>query len=281
MSTPSIRLRPGANLDQAIQVLRALEANSRNEALPLGLTLPAEHRDAYVRWATGTEKRLSSVLPQAEIASLFDGPRHRDICSMTPGSQLLPMVNAELDAQSARFGNLAGELEQARKLFPGGGTYLVPDTSFYIEHSEKLERVDFHFLAQSTNPVRVVIPIVVVDELDGLKNRGSDKARWRAGYTVAVIDRVVADPPWAGTLHPGSHIPPRGDVTLQIVFDPPEHKRLPINDDELVDRSVACEPFAGKITVVTYDTGQATRARMAGLNVNKLTQELGPEPTPS
>ena len=43
------------------------------------------------------------------------------------------------------------------------------------------------------DPVHLLVPIVVVDELDGLKNRGSgSKVKWRAGYTLAVLDRVFA-----------------------------------------------------------------------------------------
>ena len=53
----------------------------------------------------------------------------------------------------------------------------------------------------------------------------------------------------------------RGD--LEIVFDPPGHSRLPINDDELVDQAQAIQALAGReVTMFTYDTGQAgPRAR--------------------
>jgi len=49
------------------------------------------------------------------------------------------------------------------------------------------------------------------------------------------------------------------------------HVRLPITDDEIIDRVLAVQPLAGrKITLLTYDTGQSTRARNAGLQVRKL-----------
>jgi hypothetical protein len=71
-------------------------------------------------------------------------------------------------------------------------------------------------------------------------------------------------------------------VTIEIVFDPPGHVRLPIGDDEIVDRCLAIEPLAGrKVTLLTYDTGQSTRARAAGLAVKKLTTPIGEEPQPS
>jgi hypothetical protein len=41
------------------------------------------------------------------------------------------------------------------------------------------------------DPVHVLVP-VVVDELDRLKNSTDRHERWRAGYTLAVLDRVFA-----------------------------------------------------------------------------------------
>ena len=64
-----------------------------------------------------------------------------------------------------------------------------------------------------------------------------------------------------------------GGCTVEIVFDPPGHVRLPINDDELIDRILAIQPLAGRqVTLLTYDTGQSTRARAAGLPAKKLTK---------
>ena len=277
VTLPSIELRPSANLDEAIALLQELATNYRNVVPPTGH--PADVRDAYVRGSTNAEGRLRTILSARDAAAFFDGPRHRDICSMTPGSQLPPMISAEIDAHSERFGTLADELDLARRLFEGAGTCLVPDTSFYIEHGQKIEDIDFHDLAEDPGPVRVLIPMIVVDELDGLKQRGaSPKAKWRASYSVAVIDRVIDDPPRPGLLTAKKHMPPRGEVTFQIVFDPPGHQRMPINDDEIVARCLACQPFADNLTVITYDTGQSTRARAAGLKVNKLSDISGQEP---
>jgi len=279
VTLPSIELRPSANLDQAIALLRELATNCYNDAQPVGASQVSANQRAYVQWATTTEGRLRTILSTGDAAAFFDGPRHRDICTMTAGGQLLPMINAEVNAYSDRLRTLVDELDLTRRLFGGAGTCLVPDTSFYIEHGQKIEDIDFHDLAQWSGPVKVLIPMIVVDELDGLKQRGaSPKAKWRASYSVAVIDRVVDDPPRPGLLTAKKHMPPRGEVTFQIVFDPPGHQRMPINDDEIVARCLACQPFADNLTVITYDTGQSTRARAAGLKVNKLSQDSGQEP---
>jgi len=127
--------------------------------------------------------------------------------------------------------------------------------------------------------------MVVVDELDRLKEIKDRHVRWRAGYTLAVLDRLFqtstapARLHAAGTLPPGPHGRVRDEVVVELLFDPPGHVRLPINDDEIVDRALAVEPLAGrKVTLLTYDTGQSTRARNAGLQVVKLRKEIGEEP---
>ena len=247
-------------------------------------TFPGERQITYVRWAVNTEQRLRSILPSADIDELFSSPRHRDICSMSPGGQISNLISAELDALSLTFEEMVKDLEESRSRFSIGPCYVLPDTSFYVEHPTKLEVVDFRpLLALREEPVRIVIPILVIDELDVLKRSSDKRARWRARYTLAVIDRVLPFPQLSGVLraadwdqlkHGGI---PSGEVGLQIVFDPPGHVRLPINDDELVDRAVACQAFAD-LTVITYDTGQATRARLAGLRVVKLDHQLGDPP---
>ena len=67
---------------------------------------------------------------------------------------------------------------------------------------------------------------------------------------------------------------PRGEVTLEFLLDPPGHHRLSIADDEIVDRALAVKHSSGRdVTVMTYDTGHATRARVAHLEVEKLAQQ--------
>ena len=66
---------------------------------------------------------------------------------------------------------------------------------------------------------------------------------------------------------------------MEILYDPPGHFRLPINDDEIISRTVAAQALAGKpVTFLTFDTSQAMRARSAGLATIKLTTRLGDEP---
>jgi len=52
----------------------------------------------------------------------------------------------------------------------------------------------------------------------------------------------------------------RGDVHLDVLLDEPGHRRLPIADDEIVDRAVAIATVAGREgRLVTDDVGRRKR----------------------
>nr|WP_240974267.1 PIN domain-containing protein [Nonomuraea sp. FMUSA5-5] len=167
------------------------------------------------------------------------------------------------------------------------GLFVVADSSFYIQHTDRFDKTDFGALvgARDYEAVHLLFPMVIVDELDALKQHGKSHTRWRAGHTLAVLDRVLITPT-RGTLSNRGVVGLDGqtaerDVTVEIVLDPPGHTRLPINDDEIIDRAKAIEPLAARaLTLLTYDTGQATRGRQAGLRVIKLRTELAAEEPP-
>jgi hypothetical protein len=73
------------------------------------------------------------------------------------------------------------------------GEYLVVDTGVFITHEQKLEDLDLAALiGVHDRPIRVLLPMVVLDELDGVKAR-KDHAGWRALYSLALIDKILDD----------------------------------------------------------------------------------------
>ncbi|MFF7977156.1 hypothetical protein [Streptomyces sp. NPDC007905] len=67
---------------------------------------------------------------------------------------------------------------------------------------------------------------------------------------------------------------------MEIVLEQPGHVRLPIPDDEIIDRAVAIQALAARpVRLLTCDTGQHTRGCADGLKVTKVpTKDPGPEP---
>jgi predicted ribonuclease YlaK len=195
-------------------------------------------------------------------------------------------VSAELDQRVTAFDEAIKALDQQIARWSMLAEFVVPDTSVYIGHPQKLEELDIApLLPVRHEDIHVLVPIIIVDELDGLKQSKDPAIRWRAGYTLAVLDRVfdrttgpirlrAAD---SSALDSGGI--PRGEITIELVFDPPGHIRLPINDDEIIDRAKAVEPLAGRqVRLLTYDSGQSMRARAQGLRAVKLSKPIGEEP---
>ncbi|MGW0211536.1 hypothetical protein ACWDZ8_39400 [Streptomyces sp. NPDC003233] len=127
----------------------------------------------------------------------------------------------------------------------------------------------------------MLFPIAVVDELDGLKEAGKHRPRWRAGHTLGLLDGTLngsLSGIWRRSRLTQDEV--HGDISLEIVLDPPGHVRLPLADDEIIDRAVAIQSLAGRpVRLSTCDTSQHTRGKAAGLQVTKVpAKDPGPEP---
>lgn len=161
------------------------------------------------------------------------------------------------------------------------------DTSVFIHHDDKLENIDIReMLNLRGEAVHLLVPMVVIDELDDLKQSKDRRIRWRVRHSLAVLDRLLPHPMQAALLRAADYTSldtggiPHGEVTVEVVLDKPGRVRLPINDDEIVDQAVSAQALAGKpITLVTFDTGQSMRARAAGLRCIKVEQQ--PEDPPA
>ncbi len=257
---------------------------------------PHDHYDrllAYLDWTTDAVERLSSLVSSADVNRLVLTKRYEQLLAGLGNfntSRMERLVNqlvrAELQQRTAALKQVVETLGYELQRWQVRGLPVVADSSFYVHHPDKLREADFaELLGVKGAAVHLMVPMVVVDELDQLKESKATHARWRARYTLAVLDELFQ----ANTEQAVLHTPNaeerlttglrRGEVTLQLLFDPPGHVRLPINDDEIVDRALAIQPLAGRqVTVLTYDTGQATRARVAGLRDVKLSMPVGDEP---
>lgn len=246
----------------------------------------------YLRWSVETAAHLRGQLRAGDIDRLILTRRHwalqQIIGSMSFGwpdnprvTGVAQIVRMELEEREEDLKQAITAFERQVHSWSDLGHYVVADSSFYIQHTDRFEVADFGALlpAREGEAIHLLFPMVVIDELDTLKQHGKSHTRWRAGHTLAVLDRLLTSSSQGffharGTAGIDGQVATR-DVSVEIVLDPPGHTRLPINDDEIIDRAKAIEALAARpLTLLTYDTGQATRARQATLNVVKLRTEL-------
>jgi hypothetical protein len=288
-----IRALPGTNRKNLRDTLRDLRIKVSNLRGGRAGRTTMDVLSAYLQWANEAARALHNQVSASDVDRLVLTRRYELLLAATgrlepdrADAAINALVSTELDERTAAFEEVCQALERQIERWSGLELFVVLDTNVFLEHPQKLEELDLaSIVGIRGEPIRVLVPIVVIDELDGLKQHRDRKVRWRAGYTLAVLDRVLPRPTAVGRLRDedfsalSSGGIPSGEISVEVLFDPPGHVRLPINDDEIIDRALAVVPLAARnVTLVTYDTGQCMRARAVGLHAKKLSKPPEEEP---
>lgn len=282
--------RPGTNRDVILQALQAAHVQAGN--LRGGAVSAGAYSNLlnYLQWATDSAKQLRYSISDHDLTTLIFTPRYYALLGGASGGfagtnqQALVngLVGLELEERVATFEAEITSLKALAYRWNGPVSYVVGDSSFYIHGPNLLHETDFtpHLGLAESRLVRVLFPMKVVDELDGLKRAKAGHQRGRASVTLASLERVLnndghgmlraVDP--AKTSSTGDML---GEISVEILFDPPGHVRMDIADDEIVDRAVAAQGLSGRsdfFYFLTCDSNQYFRARRAGLKAVKVPQ---------
>jgi PIN domain len=278
---------PGKTREQLVEKVTEVYRLAVNAQSPgVGVTM----QKSYLAWANTAIQHLNTLVGPADLERLVLTRRYWTIqeAPLSHPTQdefhdwvgMNNLVTVELGERIRVLEETLTQLQAIIDRWSRPGVFVVADTSFYIHYPRKLDEVDLaDILKAMDQPVHLLMPILVIDELDRLKRSGQGEVRGRAQVTLAIIDNKIRDPAYPAVLEAEDKSEldnrtggiPRGEVTLEVIFDPLEHDRLPIPDDEIVDRAVAVQALAGRpIRFLTCDTNQSLRARMAGLEALKL-----------
>ncbi|MFE4698716.1 PIN domain-containing protein [Streptomyces sp. NPDC056738] len=278
--------RPGADRGNILQTLQKLHLEATN-LRAAGQNTAYSRLLAYLEWVTGATRRLQTQVSAKDVDRLLQTRRYYallEACGTMAGTaqQLLVngLVDQELNDRGTDLEAAVTALKEHMTRWDGPAWLAVADPSFYLHSPQPLKDTDLHKTMglPPDEEIHLIFPIAVVDELDRLKETGPTHPRWRAGHTLGRLDEVITSGT-RGTLHPqapGEGQAMRGRVTVEIVLDQPGHVRLPIADDEIIDRAATIQRIAGRdLRLLTCDTSQATRGRIAGLKVTKLPSNAG------
>ncbi|WP_019064600.1 PIN domain-containing protein [Streptomyces prunicolor] len=281
--------RPGTDRQNLLDALRTVHTAAVNERGG-GHSSAYRRLLRYLEWALRSAQQLRNQVSAEDLTALVLTKRHDtllDGVGHLAGTEQQRVVNLLVDQELAeRAEMLEATIDLLRSLmirWEGPEWFVVADSSFYIQNADKLKDADLHQVLglPSGEHIRLLFPITVVDELDALKEAGKHRPRWRAGHTLGLLDGTL-NGSLSGVLRRAglSQGEVRGQVSLEIVLDPPGHVRLPLPDDEIVDRAVAIQSLAGRpVRLLTCDTSQHTRGKAVGLHVTKVpAKDPGPEP---
>lgn len=287
-----VSLRAGTDPSSAARMLLDAAREAGNVLGAGGSAIELFNR--YLAWATAQERMLAGSFPESEVERLLTTRRYWTIQAMDPiayGAALTGFVTLELNARTAEFEREKDSLERAMALWNVVSTprtfaehlhAVVVDTNVLMRHKGEMTQLDWAAIAGThpTQSIAIVVPAVVVAELDDLKHSNgtmtfggvAHQRRWLATLALGWLERTFPGVERRALIR-NAEMGDRGPVTqLYAVLqsDPLDHVALPRADSEIIDNALRLSPLAKTVTLASYDTHMIFTARHLGLRAHKL-----------
>lgn len=262
---------PGSRLLHALQDVATGASNIYSHGSDRAAVI-----DSYLKWVSDSVATLRLLVAPDDLRRLVLTDTYRSVLPMANPSAAPPLMRAIHDEISARQHDTEAAFEQVKVLLlswqPASDTALVvPDTNVLLHHDKEFQHVAWHDVistqVRALDTICVVLPLVVIDELDDQKRADTRTRARRALKTIYASFEHSTD----GTATLADSSSTQGAVQLRLLLDSPGHVRLPRPDDELIDRASTLQSLLDQqVNLVTYDTGAALRAAAAGLRPHRL-----------
>jgi hypothetical protein len=259
-----IELKPGVAIEQLLQQMAELKQSVTNSAIAM-------------TWQDGQRYYLLAVerLEGIFSHSVADGSWYDQLCgggywAVREMSDGTTRPSPLLSAEAGRLVRWLEEIEQELQRIaredddPGtNATRLVFDTSALVREGS-FDEVPWGSLVKADN-VRLILPILVVREMDDLKNFGkTPKARRRLRRIYEILGGTGRGPAVVGV-----------GVTLELLMDPFRHARLTNHDQEIVRRAAYLKGRpGGPLKIVTGDYTMLSIGAAEGIEVMMTPEEL-------
>ena len=257
-----MRLRNPGGLEAALEAVKQVKGQLWTAATA-GHSATAR-KDAFLTWCDQwATPQLGSHFPSSEVlfAEIVESYHRVVQTPFVPERQLNGVLDREGKAWSARLDGLIAELEHQKPFLARPGHLVVLDTSALIEGVFFTE-FDWHALdpAVREGPIRLIVPSLVIEELDELKRRDArQKAQARKVLrTLWELHRPRSAEP--------APLPDRPNISAEVLLDGGWHQRQPNNDGEIIDQAVAVHELTGRpVLLAAGDYAMLYRAAPRGV----------------
>lgn len=270
----SVSFRPGTKIDQVVDTLTRQAAEAGNGQSFSAGNSTTDQLNHYFRWAEAAEPQLANVLALPDARALVRTETYWVLRTASPDTvRLTTLINDEYQARQKALEQLAAELrKQCKRWADGAAPLVVPDTNMFLDKDESIEQVDWAVPVGSSIDVRVVVPLVVIHELDRLKRQGNSTTARLAQTAIRWLATIL--PTESGRserLSTGEH----GATFEAYVHDGPA--RPGDADGVILDVCRRLPTIANlPLTLVTKDLGMSLRAGAAAVKVVYLEKQTGP-----
>ncbi len=260
-----LRLRAGADAKRAADVLNEWIMTAGNitaYGAGIGSEITDGLRNAYLDWADALELQLRALTLDAAVVAALHTERYWRIRTLDDDPRPYRLVDAEVKHQVAWLQALLDDLnERLGRLAAAPGHLAVLDTNILLEFLPPDQVPWAEVLGLS--PIRLVVPLRVVEELDAKKYaRRADLAE-RARRILPQLETAIGKGGIPGQLRDG--------VTIEVPVDRGSRFRPMDADEEILDTCRELRQLTTQaVTLVTADTAMRLRAEAQALAVTRL-----------
>lgn len=218
-----------------------------------------EARKSYLEWIERVEAMLvwGSRDPAIRAIPLTERYWRVQQLDLATAHRPFPMIAAESRLVSEALSDLASELQRrSTQMSAGAAGLVVLDTNVLLHHNRPA-KIAWSAVVDAEPPLRILLPLRVVEELDEHKWSAKAELRNRARAVLADLEEVLGSAT-RGHLQPG--------VTLEIAGGIYTASRSTDADADILDSCHEVEQFAQQpVTLVSGDKSMRIRARAEGI----------------
>jgi rRNA-processing protein FCF1 len=225
----------------------------------------ADGRGKYLTWAERCEVQLRHIFTDDAVVQGVYTDRYWRIAEAAVLDRQPQIISSEIRVQVERLSALGDWLHSQLRLGERPGAIVVVDTNVLLHH----QRVDRILWSEVTGQrqVRLVIPLLVLEELDNRRYLGSADLKRKSRSAVEPLDHLqeTFDREGYATLPDGT--------TIEYLADDPNHRRDPNPDEEILDRAEFLHQVTKRpVLVMTGDRAMRVRivARGSGLRAQLM-----------
>jgi FtsZ-binding cell division protein ZapB len=225
----------------------------------------SERADSFLNWCDHHARpQLGNYFPRTEdlFAELDISYNRIALAPSMTDRRLNGLLNQEYKAWHDRLEALIATLRGLSRFLSHPGRIVVLDTSALME-GPPFATFAWRELEPSLTqpPIRLILPIMVIEELDELMHHRDGDRRKRARDTFKALWELHGQKPTEPAALPGQR-----DVTIEVMLDDDWHQRRPNNDAEIIDQAVIVRELTGRdVLLATGDGPMLYRAGAAGL----------------
>lgn len=281
-----IELHPDAKATEVLAQLRDLR--SKLEGIRGSGVSPQELLNRWREWSAQALLRGANILSGASGSHILLGDRFELLHLVSMRDQaptIASLIDAELQLRIETLDKSISAIEEFQRSL--SDLAIVIDTSVMMNAGPRVAKIVWDDVVNAiTREASFVVPIRVVEELDGLKDRGSADQKSNARHALKWLSDTMggraARVPFPPEIRKSDSEPGRsaGEATIRVLVDDLSRVALVEGDRDIIDRAIQLKPYTERVILVTMDLAMTFRARALGLEAVQLPHEQIPKRKP-